>query len=122
MPDLRLTDTNAADDSSGSVWGLDGNLFLPVVASAALSIGLLLVFFAVLSFHWLLSALFAAVPFAGTLSYVLLLKQGKPAGYDRDLFELWISGPGFQFLTRGQQHFRRPNKSIDAPASPSSQP
>jgi hypothetical protein len=45
MNELRLTDTNAADDSAGSVWGLDGNLFMPVVASAALSIGVILILF-----------------------------------------------------------------------------
>ncbi|MEZ0300142.1 MAG: hypothetical protein ACAI35_27115 [Candidatus Methylacidiphilales bacterium] len=111
MPDLRFTDTNAADDSAGSVWGLDGDLFLPVVISAAASIGLLLVLFAALSVHWLISGLLAGLPFGGTLSYVLFLKQGKPAGYDRDLFELLISGPGFQFQSKGQQHYRRPAKS-----------
>jgi hypothetical protein len=77
---LRMTDTNAADDSGGSVWGLDGNLFMPVVASAALSVGVLLVLFAMFHVHWLLSLLLGAVPFAATLTYVLLFKQGKPPG------------------------------------------
>jgi hypothetical protein len=31
MSDLRFTDTNAADDSAGRVFGLEGNLYLPVV-------------------------------------------------------------------------------------------
>ena len=48
MNELRLTDTNAADDSAGSVWGLDGNLFMPVVASAAISIGVILILFSLL--------------------------------------------------------------------------
>ena len=64
---LRLTDTTAADDSGGSVWGLDGNLFMPVVASAAVSVGVLLLLFAVLHVYWLISALIGAVPFCGTL-------------------------------------------------------
>ena len=103
---LRLTDTNAADDSGGSVWGLDGNLFLPVVASATLSIGVLLVLFAFFHVNWIASALLGAVPFTGTLAYVLLLKQGKPPGYDLDLFDLWINGPGFALVQRGQAAYR----------------
>ena len=80
MNELRLTDTNAADDSAGSVWGLDGNLFMPVVASAALSIGVILILFSFLHVAWWLSFPLGAVPFGATLSYVLLFKQGKPPG------------------------------------------
>lgn len=104
---LRLTDTNAADDSGGSVWGLDGNLFMPVVASAAVSIGVLLLLFGLLHVHWLVSALIGALPFAGTLTYVFLFKQGKPPGYDRDLFDLWINGRGFYPVASNQHSFRR---------------
>ena len=97
MNDLRLTDTNAADDSAGSAFGLDGNLFMPVVASAAISIGIILVLFGFFHLRWWLSFPLGAVPFGTTLFYVLLFKQGKPPGYDRDLFELWIVGHGFTF-------------------------
>jgi hypothetical protein len=107
MTELRLTDTNAADDSAGSVWGLDGNLFMPVVASAALSIGVVLVLFSFLHLAWWLSYPLGAVPFGGTLAYVLLLKQGKPPGYDFDVFELWITGPGFSFNPWDQTTARR---------------
>ena len=65
MNELRLTDTNAADDSAGSVWGLDGNLFMPVVASAALSIGVILILFSFLHVAWWLSFPLGAVPFGG---------------------------------------------------------
>jgi hypothetical protein len=33
MTELRLTETNAADDSSGRAFGLDGNLYLPVLCA-----------------------------------------------------------------------------------------
>jgi hypothetical protein len=46
---------------------------------------------------WWISFPLGAVPFGLTLTYVLLFKQGKPPGYDRDLFELWITGRGFAF-------------------------
>lgn len=104
---LRLTDTNAADDSGGSVWGLDGNLFMPVVASAAVSVGVLLLLFALFHVHWLISLVIGAIPFTGTLAYVLLFKQGKPPGYDRDLFDLWTNGRGFEPVAANQDTFRR---------------
>ena len=107
MNELRLTDTNAADDSAGSVWGLDGNLFMPVVAAAALSIGVILILFSLFHVVWWLSFPLGAVPFVGTLTYVLLLKQGKPPGYDRDLFELWITGHGFAFNAGDQLTARK---------------
>lgn len=112
MADLRLTDTNAADDSGGSVWGLDGNLFLPVVASATVSIGLLLMLFSFLHADWFVSALIGSIPFIGTLSYVLLFKQGKPPGYDIDLIEFWIVGPGFSFHPSQQKPFRPLEKGV----------
>lgn len=112
MADLRLTDTNAADDSAGSVWGLDGNLFIPVVASAAGSIGIVLVLFSAFHVHWLLSAIIGAIPFALTLGYVLLFRQGKPPGYDIDLFELWIEGKGFSINTSQQHLYCRPQSSL----------
>jgi hypothetical protein len=40
MNDLRFTDTNAADDSAGRAFGLDGNLYLPVAAAALGAVGL----------------------------------------------------------------------------------
>lgn len=107
---LRLSDTNAADDSGGSVWGLDGNLFMPVVASAAISIGVLLLLVAMFHAPWFVALLLGAVPFSATLAYVLLFRQGKPPGYDFDLFDLWINGPGFSLINRGQPAYRPPTR------------
>jgi hypothetical protein len=107
MAQIRLTDTNAADDSGGSVWGLDGNLFMPVVASAAISIGILLVLFSVFHVYWLVSAVLGSIPFLGTVAYVLLFRQGKPPGYDMDLFDLWLQGRGFGLNPNNQDPYRR---------------
>ena len=75
---FRLTETNAADDSGGSVWGLDGNLFMPVVASAAISIGVLLLLFALFHVHWLVSALIGAVPFELASGEVVAVPPADP--------------------------------------------
>jgi hypothetical protein len=108
MEGLRLTDTNAADDSKGAVWGLDGNLFIPVVVSAVLSIALLLVMIGFFAFSWLVGFAVASIPFIATTSYIALLKQGKPPGYDIDLLDLLFHGRAFSFKANEQSRHRRP--------------
>ena len=93
--ELRFTETNSADDSAGKTWGLEGNLFWYLVGGSFASVLTLLLLFSV--WHWsLLAALLpAAVPITLTLLYILAFRQGRPPGYDTDLFELWLKGPGF---------------------------
>ena len=93
--ELRFTETNSADDSAGKTWGLEGNLFWFIVGGAFASVVMLLLLFSVS--HWpLLSALVPSLtPIGLALLYVLAFRQGKPAGYDIDLFELWLKGRGF---------------------------
>jgi hypothetical protein len=95
MNELRFTETNSADDSAGKTWGLEGSLFWFLTGGVFAAVILLLVLFSML--HWTFAASLgaAAVPLAISLLYVFGFRQGKPAGYDRDLFELWLSGPGF---------------------------
>ena len=93
--ELRFTETNSADDSAGKTWGLEGNLFWFIAGGAFASVILLLLLFSVS--HWtLLSALVPSlVPTGIAALYVFAFRQGKPSGYDTDLFELWFKGSGF---------------------------
>jgi hypothetical protein len=93
--ELRFTETNSADDSTGKTWGLEGNLFWFVTGGAFASVITLLLLFSV--WRWsLLSALIPAlIPIGLALLYALALRQAKPPGYDIDLFELWLKGPAF---------------------------
>ena len=93
--ELRFTETNSADDSAGKTWGLEGNLFWFVAGGAFASVVMLLLLFSV-SRWTLLSALVPSLIPAGLAAlYVFAFRQGKPAGYDIDLFELWLKGRGF---------------------------
>jgi len=100
MEDLRYTDTNAADDSAGRAFGLDGNLYMP----AAIAVVGALIGFTVLNFVFhaglLASGLLVALPLAAVLGWILFLKHNRPAGYDRDLIATWCGGGDF---TRGAQ-------------------
>ena len=93
--DLRLTDTNAASDSKGRTWGLEGGLFWWLVGGVGAAI---MVFFVllVMAKSSLTAALGgAALPLALCLAYIFGLRQGKPPGYDRDFFERLMGVRGF---------------------------
>jgi hypothetical protein len=92
--DLRFTDTNAADDAAGRAFGLDGNLYLPVVAAALAGVGLFAALAFIIGLSLVAAGLFAAAPFFLTVAWALCLKKGRPSGYDRDFLE-YLAGGGF---------------------------
>ena len=95
MSDLRFTDTNAADDSAGRVFGLEGNLYLPVVLSAVGSVALIAFLGLFLRANWKLAGTVGALPAALTFGWIVWLRHGKPPGYDRDRIEAWWGAGDF---------------------------
>ena len=95
MHELRHTDTNAADDSAGRAFGLEGNLYLPVVLAMVGALGLFALLTLLLHAHPLASGLLVALPLGAVLAWVLGLRHGKPAGHDRDWLEARLGGADF---------------------------
>jgi len=93
--ELRLTDTNAASDSQGRTWGLEGGLFWWLVGGLGAGITLFFVLLVPLNSSLTTSFLAALVPVLLCLAYIFGLRQGKPPGYDRDCFEYLVTGRGF---------------------------
>lgn len=93
--DLRHTDTNAADDSRGRAFGLDGDLYLPVVIAGLFSLALGALLALWLHTGWLVAAAVAALPIGLTLFWAILLKHGRPPGYDRDWLDQKSGGGDF---------------------------
>jgi hypothetical protein len=91
-PDIRFTETNSADDSQGQTWGLDGNLFWFMAGGAFAFVIILLLCFSAMRMGFFASVLIAAVPLALCAIYVFVFRQGKPASYDMDCLDFWLSG------------------------------
>jgi Flp pilus assembly protein TadB len=93
--ELRLTDTNAATDSKGRTWGLEGSLFWWLLAGIGAGITVFFLLLVVAGKSFGISFLVAIVPVVLCLAYIFGLRQGKPPGYDRDIFEYILNGRGF---------------------------
>jgi hypothetical protein len=106
--DLRLTDTNAASDSKGKTWGLEGGLFWWLVGGVGAGITLCFVLLVPMKASLLTSFVFALLPVALCLAYIFGLRQGKPPGYDRDMFERLFTGSGFAPEAQNNRTFRHP--------------
>lgn len=95
---MRITPTNSATDSKGVAFGLEGNLFIPVVVSVMLSIVMLA---AILSNpaarEWPVWGRYMASfsPVFVTIAYILYFKHRRPPRFDRDCFDQWLGGPSF---------------------------
>ncbi len=102
MTDLRQTETNSADDTSGRAFGLDGNLYLPVLLALLAALVIFAGLGVVLHVSYSVAGGIAAGPLLVVSGWVLLLKQGRPAGYDRDLVEYLFGGGDFTRVSPDQ--------------------
>jgi hypothetical protein len=103
MSELRVTETNAADDSAGRAFGLDGNLYLIVVVAALGSLGLYAVLALILAAGQVLALLVSVPPLLATLGWAIGLRHGRPAGYDRDWLDQRIGGGSFTRVSQDQE-------------------
>jgi len=102
MPELRVTDTNSANDNRGRAFGLEGNDFIYVLISFVAAMALYLICTAVLRTGWFAAMILALPLFAVPTAWVLLLRHNKPAGYAEDWFEHLVNREGWSFASRTQ--------------------
>ncbi len=106
MAELRITDTNSANDSKGRAFGLEGNDFLYVLVAFVVAMGLYLISTALLRVPTLGALLLAAPFFVVPAAWVLLLRHNKPAGYAEDWFEHLVNREGWSFAPAAQPNRR----------------
>jgi hypothetical protein len=92
--ELVRSQTNSANDSSGSVWGLPGNTFIAVVVSLVLSVGVMVVLMA-RGANSYMSMVAACIPSGLTVGYLAAFVIGRPKDYAIDLVDLLVTGKGF---------------------------
>ena len=73
-------------DSRGVAFGLQGNLYFPVVMAGVVSIAIFTALLVNTSFPVPKAFAVAAIPFAATLLFVLLFINGKKPHYAADIF------------------------------------
>lgn len=101
--ELRRTETNAADDSRGQAFGLEGNLYLVIVIAVLVALALLAWLGFVWRTGWVIAAVLASCPVMAVLFWALILRRGRPPGYDRDWVEQRLGGGNFTRDRRAQQ-------------------
>ena len=102
MAELRITDTNSANDSKGRAFGLEGNDFIYVLVAFVGAMALYLISHVVLRVP-ALGALVLALPIVAVpTAWVLLLRHNKPAGYAEDWFEHIVNREGWSYAPRAQ--------------------
>jgi hypothetical protein len=102
--DLRVTDTNSANDSKGRAFGLEGNDFIYVLVAFVAGLGFYLLLTALLHVVQWLALSFALPILLGTLTWVLVFRRNKPDGYVEDWFDQLVNPEGWSFVP-GTQSF-----------------
>lgn len=102
MNELRITDTNSANDSKGCAFGMEGNNFLYVLIAFVVALGFYILINVV--FHVpLIGALAIALPiFILPTAWVLLLRHNKPEGYASDLIDSFLNKEGWSYSSKSQ--------------------
>lgn len=100
--ELRITDTNSANDSKGRALGFEGNDFVYVVVGIVGAIGLFLVLYAMFGVAPVTAALLAAPVAIIPFLWVILLRHNKPDGYAEDLFDQFINREGWTYAPGNQ--------------------
>ncbi len=102
MHELRITDTNSANDSRGRAFGLEGNDFIYVLIAFVVALALYLILTFVLHAGLAVGLLFSLPVFVCPLAWVVLLRHNRPDGYAEDLFDDLVNGEGWSLANHGQ--------------------
>lgn len=102
MAELRITDTNSANDSRGRAFGLEGNDFVYVLVAFVLAMGLYVVCTTILRIRVVPAVVLSLPLFVVPAAWVLLLRHNKPAGYAEDWFDHVVNREGWSFAPGAQ--------------------
>jgi hypothetical protein len=110
--ELRVTDTNSANDSKGRALGLEGNDFVYILAGFVLGLALFLGLAFVLKLWMPLAAGIGLLVLVAPAAWILLFRHNRPEGYAEDWFDQRFDGGGWS-VAAGEQP-ARPGKDAHA--------
>jgi hypothetical protein len=102
MTELRITDTNSANDSKGRAFGLEGNDFIYVLVALVAAMALYLICTAVLRLATPGALVISLPVMIIPTAWVLLLRHNKPSGYAEDWFDHRVNREGWSFAPGAQ--------------------
>jgi len=108
MSELRITDTNSANDSKGRAFGLEGNDFIYILVAFVGALALYLLLTVLLGIGKLAGLAFVLPFLLGPLGWVLLLRHNRPDGFAEDWLEQKFNGEGWSLVPRNQPMHPRP--------------
>ena len=103
--ELRITDTNSANDSKGRALGMEGDDFLYVVIGIVAAIGAFLVLYSILAVSLFTAAAISAIIVAGPSLWVFQFRRNRPDGYAEDFFDDLLNREGWSFAPGSQPPF-----------------
>src|SRR5258708_9432046 len=100
--ELRITDTNSANDTRGRAFGFEGNDFIFVVVGFVVALALCLGLTVFLHARLPVAILVALPALLLPAAWVLVFRNNKPVGYTEDWFDDRVSGRGWAFQPESQ--------------------
>jgi hypothetical protein len=108
---LIYTDSRPRAKATGHAFGFEGNLGMPIIVSALVSIFFLnLLLNGEIRIALSVKFFLAFLPTILTAGYVAVLRSHRPPRYDADLLASWIGGRAFQAARYQPRHPLLPRK------------
>jgi hypothetical protein len=108
---LIYTDSRPRAKSTGHAFGFEGNLGMPVIISALISVFILnLLLNGDIRIPLIAKFLIALFPTLLTAGYIAVLRSHRPPRFDVDLLASWINGRAFQPARYQPRHPLLPGK------------
>lgn len=91
MSELNIKETGSGSSAKGMAFGLEGDLFMYLIAGGVLSL-ILLVFLIKLKLSLAITIPISIIPLVLAIIYLVIFRINKPPGYQHDLIDQALNG------------------------------
>ena len=90
--ELRISTSSAMKLSQGVAFGLEGNLFIVLLAGVLGTMFLLILLIGFIKLPLINAVLISIMPLFFVMTYLKIFRIGKPPAYQKDLIDLMLGG------------------------------